>query len=329
MENRNINIDLLKGVAIILMVFDHVGWNNIVHTYIQSFHMPLFFIVSGYLWKERPIKKKTITRTKRLLVPYCSMSLIYFVIAIIFNRFNIMQFNILNMLKALIVYPTDMPNMPFAPALWFLPCMFLTNFIYDLLSLKTKEKTKHIIVLSIASLGSIYSHYDLPILPFCIEPFCAALLFFDIGYIFKKYKIKNYFKSNYLIFILLMLAHIVLTFLNIGSVDMRSARYHIVPLYFINGCLGTYAFYYGIQLIRSMKLKKYLSWFGQNTMQFLCFNQFFIMIFQILIYRFIKADWNVSQIIINMFVFVMSMVACMMTGFFISKTKLKFLLGKS
>ena len=50
MIKRNDAIDILKGIGIILMVFDHIGFGNMVHTYIQSFHMLLFFIVSGYFY---------------------------------------------------------------------------------------------------------------------------------------------------------------------------------------------------------------------------------------------------------------------------------------
>lgn len=47
---RNRSIDVLKGIGIILVVFNHVSWGKGVFTYIQSFHMPLFFVLSGYLW---------------------------------------------------------------------------------------------------------------------------------------------------------------------------------------------------------------------------------------------------------------------------------------
>lgn len=63
MKTRDQSLDILRGMGIFLMVFDHVGWGTTVHTYIQSFHMTLFFIVSGYLWKNEKLSslaKKTI-----------------------------------------------------------------------------------------------------------------------------------------------------------------------------------------------------------------------------------------------------------------------------
>ena len=72
MKNRDLSLDILRGLGIFLMVFDHVGWGNIVHTYIQSFHMPLFFVCSGYFFKYevKSYKKKITGKCKALLIPY-------------------------------------------------------------------------------------------------------------------------------------------------------------------------------------------------------------------------------------------------------------------
>lgn len=43
-------IDLTKGVAIFLMVCGHTGIPSLISNWIWSFHMPLFFIISGMLF---------------------------------------------------------------------------------------------------------------------------------------------------------------------------------------------------------------------------------------------------------------------------------------
>ena len=52
MENltkRRLNyLDYAKGIGILLVVLGHI-YNNSVKLWIYSFHMPLFFIISGYL----------------------------------------------------------------------------------------------------------------------------------------------------------------------------------------------------------------------------------------------------------------------------------------
>ena len=63
-KTRNVYIDIVKAVAIILVVFGHciqygsgseflsstAFFENKVFIFIYSFHMPLFMLVSGYLF---------------------------------------------------------------------------------------------------------------------------------------------------------------------------------------------------------------------------------------------------------------------------------------
>lgn len=50
-------IDILKGIGIILMIMGHIGFSGIFDFYIHAFNMPLFFFVSGYLYKTKTEKK--------------------------------------------------------------------------------------------------------------------------------------------------------------------------------------------------------------------------------------------------------------------------------
>ena len=46
-------IDILKSIGIILMVMGHIGFSGIFDHYIHSFHMPMFYIISGFLYKKQ------------------------------------------------------------------------------------------------------------------------------------------------------------------------------------------------------------------------------------------------------------------------------------
>ena len=48
---RNNNIDIIKGIAIILMVYGHTF--GVARDFIYLFHMPVFIFVSGYCFKEK------------------------------------------------------------------------------------------------------------------------------------------------------------------------------------------------------------------------------------------------------------------------------------
>lgn len=47
--NRVESIDVLKGIGILFMVLGHMHFSVIFIHYVYAFHMPLFFLISGYL----------------------------------------------------------------------------------------------------------------------------------------------------------------------------------------------------------------------------------------------------------------------------------------
>lgn len=50
-QMRNTKIDVIKGMAIILVVLGHCGFP--ATNFIYLFHMAVFFIASGYCWNEK------------------------------------------------------------------------------------------------------------------------------------------------------------------------------------------------------------------------------------------------------------------------------------
>ena len=78
-RNRLDWLDLLKCLAMLLVVFGHVNKdvaNTTLRYYIYSFHMPLFFIISGtafYLQinkREYSFKDMLKNKARTLLKPY-------------------------------------------------------------------------------------------------------------------------------------------------------------------------------------------------------------------------------------------------------------------
>lgn len=64
-------IDVAKGIAILLMIVGHSGISNkeLIH-FMFSFHMPLFFIVTGYFTTKSPFKEILKKGWLQLLRPY-------------------------------------------------------------------------------------------------------------------------------------------------------------------------------------------------------------------------------------------------------------------
>lgn len=69
--NRSQSVDIAKGILIILVVIAHAQV-DMVHDIIFMFHMPLFFVISGFLMKRETLVKVGYVRgkIKHLMIPY-------------------------------------------------------------------------------------------------------------------------------------------------------------------------------------------------------------------------------------------------------------------
>ena len=97
-------VDIVKGIAIILVVFGHTaqgmthrGWwvgpgYAFSHTLIYSFHMPAFFFVAGLFVmgsiSKRGNKRFTVDKLKTILYPYVLFALISVAIEPLIGRFK-------------------------------------------------------------------------------------------------------------------------------------------------------------------------------------------------------------------------------------------------
>jgi hypothetical protein len=69
-DGRTIWIDVAKTVGIFLVVFSHFDQNGFAESFLWTFHVPLFFFISGYLQKPRSDREFLGGITRRLVVPY-------------------------------------------------------------------------------------------------------------------------------------------------------------------------------------------------------------------------------------------------------------------
>ena len=71
MSKRIEYIDAAKGLAMILVVIGHCHWKgHLAGSLIYSFHMPLFFIISGFFLKQLTLRKSVIRSAVNYLRPY-------------------------------------------------------------------------------------------------------------------------------------------------------------------------------------------------------------------------------------------------------------------
>lgn len=80
-------LDYTKGIAILFIIMGHIYLEGNFITWIYSFHVPLFFIISGIVMnydKSKCFKEFFIKKFKSIMLPY-----------ILFSIFNILSYGII------------------------------------------------------------------------------------------------------------------------------------------------------------------------------------------------------------------------------------------
>lgn len=89
---RDKSISMTKGLAIILMVMGHAHFSLYGQTFVNMFHMPLFFFLSGYCFKETYLgdfRNYLMKRIKGAYWPYVKWSLLFLLLHNVFFALNI------------------------------------------------------------------------------------------------------------------------------------------------------------------------------------------------------------------------------------------------
>lgn len=89
---RDDKITIAKAIAIMLMVICHAGLPHFLGQFVTMFHMPLFFFVSGYCFKDKylnDMKRFCINKVKGLYLPFVKWSLLFLILHNVFFYLNI------------------------------------------------------------------------------------------------------------------------------------------------------------------------------------------------------------------------------------------------
>ena len=198
-KNRIEFIDILKGYAIILVVMGHfLGWQyggihgsvpsdnnaNVLFKIIYSFHMPLFFFLSGYtfnihkpVWKFRGLFLAVLRRFCQLIIPGIPFMIFGYL------RFKIIYFE------------------------WFLQTLFVISlincFIYFLSHKVNNDKIKLlieiilqlIIWLMIVKAEKLINNIDSANI-LSLRNIILYIPYFFLGYLFQTYKIIKYIRKS-------------------------------------------------------------------------------------------------------------------------------------
>ena len=126
-DGRTVWIDVAKSVGIYLVVLSHADLNEFADSFLFTFHVPLFFFISGYLAKPQTDAAFLRGLGRRLLLPYVG---IYVVIALVDVLRPGGDVHALPLALAGIAYGTHSYPYFVNAAMWFLPSLITVEILY-------------------------------------------------------------------------------------------------------------------------------------------------------------------------------------------------------
>lgn len=281
MEKKRIDyLDMVKGIGIILVVIGHSTLpSDSVITWLASFHMPLFFIVSGMLlWhkkeEEKPMKDLAIRKFKSIMIPYFSFSVI-FILVLLYYLFNTEGLiTVLDIQKDIV----QVFSMGGISVLWFLGALFVSELFF----LFIRKKTNHAVTIGIGVLLAGIAVIGKPLFEanFSIDASMLHLWFGSVvkllfrssiayGFLAIGYYTKMFLKERERIHygeiavgILCFFLNLYLCFVN-GRVDLNFLVFGNSFLYFLDAYLGTMAI---VLICKNCKPIRLITYLGVNSL---------------------------------------------------------------
>ena len=145
-SNRIVSFDILKGGGILLVILGHIQIPYMLKTVIYSFHMPLFFFVSGCFFRPISLReffaKKTrqVTDSLGLFLPFCCSHICSFLkLNETHNWAKAISLPVTSMFDGFL---GDENSFILFHVIWFLICLFEVSFVYLLIH-KITPTIKH------------------------------------------------------------------------------------------------------------------------------------------------------------------------------------------
>lgn len=179
-NNRTLSVDIAKGILIILVVVAHAQ-TDIVHDIIFTFHMQLFFMISGFLMgREKLLKTGYVSgKIKHLMIPY----IIYLVLDMVLIRNTLSVHEWVYALWG---------GRAVTGVYWYITCFIFTIFILTILLRKFSERIVKGLILVGGAIAILTSHLvdkvhflSFPGIPWNLDVALMALVYVGIGFFYK------------------------------------------------------------------------------------------------------------------------------------------------
>lgn len=259
MKNRIEWLDFLKGITICLVIFGHcitrlgkstyIDWINIL---IYSFHMPMFFVLSGYTLNVKyHFNVFLVKKFLSLIVPAAlfSILLIFYYIIIHILHHDLAEYITIIFDFSKIINTILFTKKTLTSGYWFLPVLFSTEIISFFLIKYIKNRAIGMTIIVVLFFCANYLINGLQLaLPLGIEESLIAIPFVVLGYLLRNIplileKITRWYLVLFYLLVF-MLGNWIQIIRDYGPMSMWNGDIHSPILYLTNGISGVFILLY-------------------------------------------------------------------------------------
>lgn len=273
---RNYHIDVAKGIGIILVIAGHLfTYKSVISMMIFSFHMPVFFFLSGMLYRKNEYSVFLFLKEKfkKLWYPFFLVMLLGFLISLLLPSWR----ESLTLNSILSDLYKAQPEKFHVGQIWFLACLFHVEFIYHVMYWKLLRKISCasviIIFIIIAVMGkevvNVNSFFPYHRLPIKIDSAIMGMFFYGIGHYYMQFMYTQKLFNDKCVFALLGL---ICSPLN-GWSNLADVSYNSFILYFLFSLSGIF---FVLWLARKLQHVKFLQFIGKNSLEIFTMHSFLI-----------------------------------------------------
>ena len=279
-HNRDIAIDVMKGIGILLVLLGHVcGLPPVLNHVLKSFRMPMFFIIAGCFSKSYSLEldlKATIKHyAKRLIIPYLVTMLATCLWFMLKAYLGVVSWGeVLSHFISIFWADVNVLHLPFGNVgigvVWFLLALFWAKV---LLLFITKWEKWVLPISVIISVSALLLHNVFPYSVWCISIGCVALPFVAFGWWIRRHHLPWYVWGA------LVMCWVVS--LIVSKIDIYSYVWDCYPLDVLGACGGTFIFYYVCKGVAAMQKRRYFAWLphlfiylGTISLAIMCVHDF-------------------------------------------------------
>ncbi len=273
-------VDTLKFIGIVAVILGHI--RSPLGEFIFSWHMPLFFVLSGFFIRLELEPLQFFNKEiKRLIIPY----FIFVTLALVVEtskRFILHRapLDFFNELKGVFFW-MDMDSLinSYAFILWFLPALFVSRYLTYIIKKYIKQTVLQIIIVVTLFLISFNVQ-----LPFAIDNGLNALLFVYVGHYLL-------LQVNKRIFLMLSLVIIIGVYFlgGIPVLNMSEKQYSDILLNFVWSISVVYLL---MSIVDHTKnIPKLVMFWGGNTMLLFIFHPYTNNISSIIVDKIMDGEW--------------------------------------